>query len=387
MTEGPQPAVPSLRPPLLEVGFNYPWAFNRYGTQIGPRDIENNPPFGKNSEIAVFRDKGAHPPEGSLARNLDVLKHELKITKVRMFLLGNLVNYGRRPAYDQAGEPHFEPPKALHPLFIDHFAQMLDVFRAKGMQILPSLVDFGAFYPDLGGRASLATHQREHFLRTVAEPMVNVSKHFRETVFAWEAINEPYWNALSTWPLSLRPHTKRPGPDVSDDAMRVFITDLLGVFAAAGFETTVGHRFFADLYESGWPVGTRPQFHYYPKTSSVVTGVVMRTDPRSLPSYESLAKNPKTKDAFVGEFDPGLSHDSPWVDCRGADGSVRTRAFERLKVLARKGYKLAFVWPDVEGELRADHPVLRDDALKLTHDAMESIKQFTTGSFPNGVPE
>ena len=43
--------APPLLPPLLEVGYNYTWPFNRYGTSIGPRDIHNNPPVGAGSAV------------------------------------------------------------------------------------------------------------------------------------------------------------------------------------------------------------------------------------------------------------------------------------------------------------------------------------------------
>ncbi|MGH8079148.1 MAG: hypothetical protein ACREP7_01145, partial [Lysobacter sp.] len=70
MTDTPQPAVPALRPPLLEVGFNYPWLFNRYGTHLGPRDLENDPPQGVNSKLPVWiaDSPKADLPDGTLAR-------------------------------------------------------------------------------------------------------------------------------------------------------------------------------------------------------------------------------------------------------------------------------------------------------------------------------
>jgi len=52
-----------------------------------------------------------------------------------------------------------------------------------------------------------------------------------------------------------------------------------------------------------------------------------------------------------------------------------------LKVLARKRYPLVFIWPD-GGPKGAD----QTDALKLRPDTILSIKDFTRGLFPNGVP-
>lgn len=56
--------APTLSPPLLEVGYNYTWPFNRYGTSIGPRDLQNDPPIGAADKTPVFRDTALVPPAG-----------------------------------------------------------------------------------------------------------------------------------------------------------------------------------------------------------------------------------------------------------------------------------------------------------------------------------
>ncbi|MEO8777133.1 MAG: hypothetical protein ABI389_00495 [Rhodanobacter sp.] len=363
----------------MEVGFNYPWSFNRYGTWIGPRDIEHDPPTGVGDDMPVFRDTSATPPEGSLAANLATLKNDFKIRKVRVFLLCNAYNYGARPlsGVTPSGRSFFTAPISLHPLFLNHFRQMLEVFKSKGMQILPSLVDFGAIYPLTpgggGGRTSIVTSQRQRFIDTVVRPFVDVSKGFRETVFAWEAINEPYWNVMSGFGLS-RPHTSDSGPDVDKAVMATFIADILKIFQEGGFESTVGHRFLEDVTESVLPIGSKPQFHYYALSPSMPNlGGIYRSDPEVIPAFES------TKPRFVGEI--ATSVDRLWPECHGADNTVANAAFERLAVLAKKGYKLAFVWPDRNDEAAAQH-----DVIKLSADAQASVKRFTTGLFPNGVP-
>lgn len=382
MGEGPQPAVPALRHPDLEVGLNYPWLFNRYGTHIGPRDIENDPPTGAKDKTPVWMETGL--PEGTLARNLDILKSEFRITKVRMFLMCNMYNYGKHPLTDvtPSGKSFFTAPPSLHPLFTEHFQQMLQVFKSKNMQILPSLIDFGAIYPKKGsggGRTSIVTSQRQRFLETVVVPMVDVSKAFRETIFAWEVINEPYWNILGAFGFS-RPHTPDSGPDVASDVYASFINEILGIFERAGFASTVGHRFFGDLTDGVLPVGKLPQFHYYPKFNRFLPNLgPLRSDPVTLPDKDELAKSTRTKGAFIGEFATDFVHDAPWDECNGADATPAGRTFERLKVIAKKGYKLAFLWPDLP-----DQP--KDDALRLSAETKASLKRFTTGLFPNGVP-
>jgi hypothetical protein len=84
-----RPLAPSLLPPKLKVGFNYPWAKDDYGTWIGPNpgDLKETVPRWKTSR----------------PRNLRTLK-QLGVEVVRVFLMGNGVTYG--------ANPHFKPVPA-----------------------------------------------------------------------------------------------------------------------------------------------------------------------------------------------------------------------------------------------------------------------------------
>jgi hypothetical protein len=135
-----------------------------------------------------------------------------------------------------------------------------------------------------------------------------------------------------------------------------------------------------------------PQYHYYGGTGFLrrVAGVA---DPDPIPKLSELTGSPKTAGAFLGEIAvaPGGSKNqfgdeepgAPWPECEGRDLDRSDAAFERLALLTRKGYKLAFVWPD-----RSDKEpgIVNDDELKLTEDAKKSIKKFTLGKFPGGIP-
>jgi len=107
-------------------------------------------------------------------------------------------------------------------------------------------------------------------------------------------------------------------------------------------------------------------------------------DPDAIPDFADLAKDVRTKNAFIGEFH---SFANPkvlkgrWPECGRRDATLRCASFERLKLLARKRYPLVFIWPD-GGPKGAD----QTDALKLRPDTILSIKDFTRGLFPNGVP-
>jgi hypothetical protein len=388
------PAVPGdLKPAVMEVGYNYTWAFNRYGTHIGPRDIEHDPPTGVNDAMPVWLEPRPTAPKGTLERNLVTLRDQLNIRKVRMFLLGNAFNYGGHPQPNPSGSgPQvFTAPATAHPLFVDHFTKMLEVFRRTEMQILPSLIDFGAFYPagpgsSGGGRRDILFSQRTAFLTGLVEPLVKASVPFRSSVFAWEVVNEPVWNTISA-PFFGRPHTRSSGPDCDKQLMGGFVLACTTIFQNNGFESTVGHRFHNDLF-TPMGTGTKAQYHYYGATSvgRFLGGV---NDPKPIPDFT----DPSSKQAFIGELGTAPGGDknqfgdeepgSPWDECNGRDTTRLAASFERLAVLARKGYKLAFVWPD-----RSDKEpgVVNDDELKLSSDVQASIKRFTTGRFKNGVP-
>jgi len=402
-------AAPDGQPPKMEVGFNYPWPFDKYGTAFGPREIVNRPqapaPSGATSAIPVFRDPVAHPPAGSLDRNLRTLK-KLNINKVRMFILCNAFNYGNQPAVLSSGTSIFSVPIPAHPQFFDHFRQMLQVFVQNGMQVMPSLLDFGAIYKfqsgSGGGRTDVLTSQRTQFFEFMLLPMLQeaAKADVRQAVFAFEIMNEPFWN-ISTSP-------KRPGAGILDIAaettpliMTTFLTQALAVIEGNGFLSSVGHRTVNDLL-GPMPPGQLAQFHYYGKTS-LIKGGTLAQDPDPIPKRDALkaslaskldSKGKPVQNVICGEFSTRgngdlisrhnpLEQGLPWPELDGRDTQDDDAAFERLCALARKGYDLAFVWPDLADNVS---PIKDQDALKLSSTARDSIKRFTRGRFPNGIP-
>jgi len=362
-----------LKPPIMEVGFNYAWLTNNYGTCIGPGGFPDvTPPAWRRSPTNI--------PFNALADNLKTLRDDLNIKKVRMFLLCNAMNYGPPPTTSRTGikswQSIFKAPSAPDPLFFDHFRQMLQDFKNAGMQILPSLIDFGAFYPHSsmaggagGGRTTLLTSQRKIFIDTMLRPLLAESKKFADSVYAWEVVNEPVWNTC----FFARPHTDDIGhPDANEATMTSFISDCLRVIEGEGFKSTVGHRYLPDVSKFGG--GTLPQFHYYGSTG------FQAYDPDPIPDYASLSG--AAKDAFVGELGAGPKDPGKlWPECKGRDALTANASYIRLRLLAYKGYKLAFVWPDTATKSWDDDP------LKLTPEARASIRMFTKGLFPGGVPD
>jgi hypothetical protein len=338
----------------MAVGLNYPWAFNKYGLYFGP-----------------------HPAEPWMDRWLDFFKKnlaemaDLGLRVVRIFLLCAGQNYGKLP--DSPGE--FAPPSPIDPKFLEDLERMLESVRGSGtgITLIPSLVDFGFFGPAYGnsGSRQVLTRDaaaREAFLNTLLDPFLEVAKPYKGQIYAWEVINEPYWNcSLISPPIYPGRFNFLPRlPLVKMDGMKAFLEAALRRIEAAGFESTVGHRFYSDLKR--WPVGTRPQFHYYAKRW------LWLGDPRPIPDHA------ETGGAFVGEIDAGLGFGKPWPELDGVDLDPDRRVVARLSLLERKGYKLALLWPEKEWACPADQARWDDDLadpLKLTDEAKAGIRRFT----------
>lgn len=380
--------------PPIKVGFNYPWAFDEYGFNFGP--------------VFFFPSGGLPGWKNTLPQRLDELKR-LGITIVRWFILMNGLNYGKVTT-DSRGEIQkiqapaeripiernipsqigplqvpssgweFDPPDLLHPLFIDHFRQMLQVFRDKRLQLIPSLVDFPFFAmpPNRlpfdqarslaprdrnsgGGRTDIMTvpSKRRQFFDSVLEPLLQASVPFENEIFAWEVMNEPSW-LINTFTVVDN------DPKMNKSDLVTFLNEALRRIESHpefAEKSTVGHRFHSDL--SSLPTGRLPQFHYYGKFF----------DDRSVPQA--------TGNNFVGEiavatnrlFFPQFRADqsAPWPELNGSD---RTDAvFQRLQLLfAKKGYKVVLIWPD-ENDGSA-----HTDRVKLSVAAQQSLRKFTSGS-------
>ena len=258
------------------------------------------------------------------------------------------------------------------------------------------------------------------------ETLVSASLPFKETIYAWEVMNEPSWNtrifapglagedqAFRYWPTP---------PLVSKDAMRRFLAEGVARIEALGFPSTVGHALLEDLAE--FPTGSVPQFHYYSALDSPLGALraALGDKGQDLPTLgdvkERLARDPASPDPFVGEIGSSVVHGVPWPALDGRDAgpdlteAVRRRVFERLQHVAGMGYGLSLVWPDL-GWKQADEEVRRlrhakrdearrlglpepdlgpepdpdEDPLKLSTYAIEGILDFTRrGGDRPGVP-
>ena len=392
-------AVP--KKPLI--GLNYPVPWNAYGVYFGG----GNPP-------------ASFPPLDAwtvnLKQNLIQLRDTLGIRVVRIFLMGNAVNYGtvaRGGTVSGSGfppvvgfpTPVFTPPAALHPKFVDHLQKMFLAFRDTSCLVIPSLIDFKAFGANVllspavaaappivfegsviiqGTKAKPAVDNgcfdrqaivqdsavRDAFFRQTLEAFLTASIPFKTSIYAWEVQNEPYWN-IQSFANTFVPLRIAGGPTVTESESSVFLQQGIDLIHKHGFQSTVGHRFLDDL--DNLPTGSRRQFHYYPRD---IAGALGFSDSR-LPKFD------ETK-AFLGEFGiqaPSDDHGDLWPDLNGADaGTTDTRVLARLNFIRAQGYPLALIWPDGLDEHSKSSPAPGLDPIQLSPLAQKGIQAFMASS-------
>jgi hypothetical protein len=336
------------------VGVNYPW-FD-YGWDFGL-----GPPAWRGSRTTP---RWTDTIDGQIAR-----MHEVGLRVVRWFILGDGLTCGRhdeapRPDPDRPGQWRYH----AHPLGDDvlaHFQELLVRFSAFNasvdapVRLLPVLVDFLFCEPGQhpmvvsdpadrmrtvndpswvkGGRvdAFIDAAKRVRFFDGVLEPLLVISQEHRDSIYAWELINEPEW-ITSGW----HPDRRRNHP-VDEASMRAFLEEGKQRIRRAGFKPTIGFARLDTLAQSGVTAEIN-QFHHYPAGS------------RPLPQHVFNPDFP----AILGEF--ATADTDVWPEL-AANQSV----LARLERIAAMGYPLALPWSfrahdeqtawsaDVEAQIRA----------------------------------
>jgi hypothetical protein len=335
------------------------------------------------------------------------------INLVRIFLLANGFAYGTGPVRRNTPSPspsvpffdwRFDPPTRTDERFKLHFRRLLERFDAAKMKMIPSLIDFqwvgnSLRSDDKGlaprGRADCIKDKskRATFLNTVLADLLMESIPFQDkkVIFAWEVMNEPFWTLTPFGPLSepdISPYDRdfplaglARIPEVSAVELNDFFHDAIQLIESLGFESTVGHRGFDEIFDrttaqerSRLEIGTRPQFHYYSK---------FFLDPPQIKGEGLFRLFKNGRKAFLGEFDSDfdLHKGRPWQELRNGDTTLA-----RLELLQSEGCQLALLWPDKNADeaerrkrnLKLDVP----DPIKLRNRTRAAIVKFTGGSLP-----
>lgn len=346
--------LPSTAGALIKVGINYPW--KNYGWDFG-----NSPPGWSRTNW-----------KSEVEKDVKELK-SLGVFAVRWFLLGGGLVYGigkgkHAPHKDldpkRKGQWRFDDPPELkkysgigdYSQIKEDFKWVLGVIKKYNMKIVPSLIDYKWCLPGKPtkvagfvkfGRSDIIndSSKRKKFFDRVLKSLLDISKNYKDVIYAWELINEPEWITQGD------PNGKPVNKTVKMINMKAFVKEGVGRINAAKFKSTVGLVKADTFKRSSWDyfnLGiTLHQFHYYPKTETLPVHTFSKNYP-----------------CFIGEFAMSQQKSYHWPELKN-DQSV----YARLKLVEKKKYPCAFPW-----SMKAN-----DKASDWSQSTKDSILKYTSG--------
>jgi len=317
----------------MQVGVNYPW-FD-YGWDFG------SPPDGW---------RGGEEPGWVAQLDSDLeLFGKIGISVVRWFIFADGLTYGtgsEAPRFEAvANQWNFDPPE-LSQEFLRNFETLLQKFSGANeksswpISLLPVLIDYKFCEPGVYatkgqresasktnwvkcGRAQAIIDSRRQlqFLQRALQPLLELSaKSYRNTIYAWDIINEPEWVTNNWHPNRRRAHA------VEESAMKEFIEDSKSMIRSFGFKPTIGFNAIETIRKSGIHAEIN-QFHHYSHPNRK--------------RQRKLQKNPFSPEypGIIGEFATSSRHDY-WPELAPRPQSV----LNRLRFAAAQDYGLALPW-------------------------------------------
>ena len=319
----------------MEVGVNYPW-FD-YGWDFG------SPPDGW---------RGGEDPAwvGHIDTDLGLFGR-IGISVVRWFILGDGLTYGTdsdAPQFDPVtGQWRFDPPD-LSKEFLRNFETLLQKLlnlngkSSRPMLLLPVFIDYKFCEPGVfagsfssepesapaspwvkSGRAQAISDstKRLQFLQRALQPLLELAANaYRNTIYAWDIINEPEW-VTNSW----NPDAQKTNP-IDEFAMTSFIEQSKSLIRSFGFKPTIGFNAMETIQRSGITAEIN-QFHFYSDP-----------DPERQRKLEKSPFSPEYP-GIIGEFATSPSQDY-WPDLEPHPQSV----FNRLRFARNQNYGLALPW-------------------------------------------
>jgi hypothetical protein len=366
------PTMKSSVKGTVEIGINYPWTQKYYGWNFGL------PPQSYKKETEIL---------GKTVNWIDNLKDDLDefkkfgISALRWFILADGFLYGVGADCPIEIKKKWKFPVNLGNLpslndpnqILEDFEDMLKIVQDKKMKIIPVLIDFTwcwignydksnppAGYVK-GGRSDVVNDKErmKEFFDKVLKPFLKTSHGYKDTIIAWELINEPegatkckkvYKNNPNEI-MKVMDYYKAEETTVEQDNMVRFIREGCKIIKDSGFESTVGFRTIAPMIDrsteqelikvgfcqddiskiasvgSAWDYKSLNislnQFHYYQNST-----------PMALPHIANLVSIDKP---LLGEFATNCKKDT-WYDIKNQG------TFYRLAHLETKGYRFVFPW-------------------------------------------
>jgi hypothetical protein len=314
------------------VGINYPWI--DYGWDFG------DPPSAwvGSESLAEWRGRKRKKIEADFGRFASQ-----GIFAVRWFLLADGLNYGtgQFAPREEAGSWTFDPLPYGDPFYDrlrNDFEYVLQACEKNGLKLFPSLMDFYWCRRGVpakrdrgivkGGRYDIIRDpaKRRDFFDRVLEPLLACSMSYRESIYAWELINEPEWAVRNFLPFA-RSRT------VSKKEMQLFLAEGMHRVnrnrlpdGTGAFQSSIGFAHWKSM--GNWNAEdlgiTLHQFHYYAQRN------------RDLPIYSRL----KVRPCVVGEFATAVERE--WPALRSVKNKQTTA--DRLSCIEEKGYPACFLW-------------------------------------------
>ncbi len=348
------------------VGINYPWI--DYGWDFG------DPPTAwvANENLNAWREAKRKQIEADFR-----LFASQGIFAVRWFLLADGLSYGtgefapRKTGVTWTFDP-LPAGHSFHGCLCDDFEFVLQVCRKNNLELLPSLIDFHwchqgmpvAGNPDIikGGRYDILRNpaKRSAFFDRVLDPLLALSLEYRDSIYAWELINEPEWVVRDLWLSGKKSMCRK----VSQKEMKQFIAEgiqRINEKRLAGgrseFQSSIGfaHWKSFDKWDAEKLGITLHQYHYYAQQN------------RKLPKYSHI----KTHPCVVGEFATAAGRDWPDLKILNTDQTTTNR----LCCIESKGYPACFMW-----SARATDP-----ATRWTEEERQEVIAYTGLRRPDGL--